>query len=190
MNSLEFGTYDDWAILLAMLAQSTSEDPFIITPLRDSELSLGTSPHKSAEAIQKVISYLQFLDVSPRTAMLKDDSLNWNGQSESYKVISTALNPKEHLLNTLRTCSFDCADAECITLDIRALMIDEALEFLERTREEYGLPHQVGDKKFLFNQLIIENNLSSPMQNSKGLVNEAPKEPRKLVRIRVNTPPS
>ncbi|WP_059358670.1 hypothetical protein [Parachlamydia acanthamoebae] len=160
VNSLEFGTYDDWAILLAMLVQSTSEDPFIITPLRDSELSLGTSPHKSAEAIQKVISYLQFLDDSPRTAVLKDDSLNWNGQSESYKVISHALNPKEHLLNTLRTCSFDCGDAECIALDIRALMTDEALEFLERTREEYGLPHQVGDKtKFLFNQLIIERPL-------------------------------
>ena len=33
VDSLEFGTYDDWAILLAMLAQSISEDPFIITPL-------------------------------------------------------------------------------------------------------------------------------------------------------------
>lgn len=39
-------------------------------------------------------------------------------------------------------------------------MIDEALEFLERTREEYGLLYQVGDKtKFLFNQLTIERPL-------------------------------
>jgi hypothetical protein len=82
--------------------------------------------------------------------VLSDDSLNWNGQSESYKVIGTALNPKEHLLNTIRTCAFDCADAECITLDIRTLMIDEALEFLERIRKEYGLPHQVGDKTKFF----------------------------------------
>jgi hypothetical protein len=39
-------------------------------------------------------------------------------------------------------------------------MVAEALEFLERTREEYGLPHQVGDKtKFLLDQLVIERPL-------------------------------
>lgn len=87
VESFETCFYEEEAILLAMLVQSTSEDPFIITPLKDSERSLATSPHKSIEAIQKVTSYLQFLDACPRTAVLREGSLNWNGHSESYKVI-------------------------------------------------------------------------------------------------------
>lgn len=160
VDSLEDFSNEESAILLAMLTQSTSEDPFIITPLRNSELSLAPSPHKSIEALQKVSRYLQFADPYPRTARIEGSSLHWNGQSESYRVTGDTTDPKEYLLNNLRTCAFDCGDAECITLDIRNLMIDEALEFLERTREEYGLPHQVGDKtKLLLNQLVIERPL-------------------------------
>lgn len=160
VDSLEICSYEEEAILLAMLVQSTNEDPFIITPLRASELPLTPSSRKSIEAIQKVISYLQFLDRCPHTVIQKEGSFHWNGQNESYRIIGDITDPKEHLLNNLRTCAFDCGDAEFITLDIRDLMIDEALEFLERTREEYGLPHQIGDKtKLLFNQLIIERPL-------------------------------
>lgn len=160
VDSLETCSYEDEAILLAMLVQSTSEDPFVITSLQNSELPLAPSPHKSIEALQKITRYLQFTDLYPRTARIEGSSLHWNGQSESYRVTGDATDPKEYLLNNLRTCAFDCGDAECVTLDIRNLMIDEALEFLERTREEYGLPHQVGDKtKLLLNQLVIERPL-------------------------------
>lgn len=160
VDSLENFSYEEGAILLAMLTQSTSEDPFVITPLRDSDLPLTPSTHKSIEALQKVTRYLQFSAPYPRTARIEGSSLRWNGQTESYRVTGDTTDPKEYLLNNLRTCVFDCGDAECITLDIRDLMIDEALEFLERTREEYRLPHQVGDKtRLLFNQLIIERPL-------------------------------
>lgn len=160
IEPLEACFYEDAAIILAMLVQSTSEDPHTITPLRNSELPLTPRRQQSPETLQKVIPYLQFLDLCPRSARIVEDSLHWDGHSESYRVMGGNPDPKEYLLNSLRECSIGCGEAELIALDIHDLMVAEALEFLERTREEYGLPHQVGDKtKLLLEQLVIERPL-------------------------------
>ncbi|NGX60475.1 MAG: hypothetical protein KR126chlam3_01649 [Chlamydiae bacterium] len=57
----EIGSYSSEAILLALLVQSTSEDPFVITPIKDSKFSLAPSISKSFSAIQEVQPHLQFL---------------------------------------------------------------------------------------------------------------------------------
>jgi hypothetical protein len=156
----EIHSYHGWAIVLAMLTQSTSEDPFIITPLNDSDAPLAPSQKKTINCIQEIGDCLQFLDPYPKSGLIKNNTFYWNCCSESYKLVGAVLDPKHHLLESLKKCTTGCLDAECIALDIKELMLDEALEFLERTREEYGLPHQVGEiTHLLFTKLIIERPL-------------------------------
>lgn len=161
--SLENCSYKEGAILLAMLVQSTSEHLFIITPVQESGFFLMPNANKSEEDLYEETSYLkylQFLDSCPNSIRLEENSFSWDIDRESYKVFGDFPDPKGYLLNKLRTNSFDCPCAEYIALNIRGLMIDEALDFLEKTKENYGLLHQVGEKtKLLFDHLIIERPL-------------------------------
>jgi hypothetical protein len=112
------------------------------------------------KCIQEIIPFLQFIESCPESARLENDSLHWNGFSEAYRLTGTITDPKRYLLNWLKKCSIGCADAEFIALDIEELMFEEAVEFLERTRDEYCLPHQVGDKtELLLKKLILERPL-------------------------------
>lgn len=156
----EMCSYNGWAIALAMLEQSNSEDPFVVTSLNQSEAPLAPSQNMTMKCIQEIVPFLQFHELHPKSASIENDSLHWDGRNEAYRLVGTMTDPKQYLLNHLKKCSTGCADAEFIALDIEELMLNEALEFLERTREEYGLPHQVGDKTMLIlKKLILERPL-------------------------------
>ena len=138
--------YDQWAILLALLEQSTNEDIWCITPINDSAYPLTPCSQVTIDALQKVLNFLNFVDPCPSSAHVDTDRLYWSGMSETYLLQGKTENPKKHLLDCLRKCAVGCIEAQSIALDIRSLMLNEALAFLKKTREEYRLPHQVGDK--------------------------------------------
>lgn len=152
--------YEEWAILLAMLEQSTSEDPWCITPLANSTTPFSPDQSTSIELIQKVLEHLLFADACPYSASVCEKNLQWNGLSETYRLRGKTSNPKKYLLDQLRMCAIGCGDAEVITLDIGQLMLNEALVFLKKTRNECRLPHKVGDKtRLVLKHLILHRPL-------------------------------
>ncbi len=152
--------YDQWAIALAMLEQSTSENLWYITSLNSSPNPFAPSQEMARKSIQKIIDYIKFANDRPPSAKINEEGLNWNGLTENYLFHGNLVNPKKFLLDNLTACSKNCADAECIALDIGNLMLEEALSFLECTRNEYHLPHNVGEKTIsTLTKLILERPL-------------------------------
>lgn len=152
-NIEDVSGYEETIIAIALLEQSTDENPIYISPLGTSPRLLATSGETSIRKLQSVVSYLGFVDDECKSGYLQEGVLNWNGLKETYYVMSCYDNPKKHLIETHKKCAFDEGDAYFILMDVRDFLVEECVQFLKSTREDYGFPHKVGEKS---KQLFIE----------------------------------
>lgn len=169
-------TYSSMAVLAAMFEQSTCENLNVITPLRDSDRPLAPSVSMSLRLIQEVVQSLNFRDAIPPSARVGlDDRISWNGLAEFYVVRSSQSSPKEYLLNMLKSCARpEVGDSEFVFDDIYSLMEQEVLSFLEDSRQEARLPHEVGEKTYvLVKKLLLERPIGEIFYLITKAVNDA-----------------
>lgn len=137
--------------LYVLCYQSTVEDVALISPPSASENPLTPDPAWSKEIIGSLRDYICPFSESEKLLSFKEDgSIEWYGQEVFYriKIQENPLHFQEYLLEQIRfELPYNCEEFKSLC---ERLLLTECLNYIQFQREEFNLPHQVGDKTTAF----------------------------------------